>query len=94
MGGQLEYFGLWLSSEYGSGQSKARPKCTTYGSPCLAGKEEFRVAVLEAWGIGRPHLPDSDDEVVRDIINCMLTISSVNVIIIIINNNYYNFIYN
>ena len=63
MGGQVDYFGLWISSEYGRGHSMARPKCSTFGSPCLSGKEEFQVEVLEAWGVGQPRLPDSDDEV-------------------------------
>ena len=62
MGGQLNYFGLWLSAEYGRGHSRARPKCSTFGSPCLSSTEEFEIDVLEAWGIGRPHLPDDDDD--------------------------------
>lgn len=72
MGGQIDYYGLWLSSEFGSGHSKARPKCTTYGSPCLAGTEQFRVQVLEAWGVGQPVLPDPDDQVSGIIINTPL----------------------
>ena len=72
MGGQIDYFGLWISSEYGRGHSKARPKCSTFGSPCLSGKEEFQVEVLEAWGVGQPRLPDPDDEVsVHDNMACV-----------------------
>ncbi|KAG7473218.1 hypothetical protein MATL_G00093400 [Megalops atlanticus] len=54
MGGQLGYFGLWLDSDFGRGHSKARPKCTTYGSPQLSGEEEFVVDALEVWGVGQP----------------------------------------
>lgn len=52
MGGQFEYFGLWLHSDFGPGHSKARPKCTTYGSPQLSGSEEFEVEDIEVWGVG------------------------------------------
>lgn len=61
MGGQLNYFGLWLSSDYGIGHSKGTPKCSTYGSPVLSHKEEFHIDVLEVWGIGDPVLPDKED---------------------------------
>lgn len=63
MGGQLDYFGLWLSADYGKGHSKARPKCSTYGSPMLSSTEEFEIDVLEAWGVGKPEL--EEEEVVR-----------------------------
>lgn len=62
MGGQLEYFGLWLSADYGKGHSKARPKCSTFGSPMLSSSEEFEIDLLEAWGVGEPVL-DEEDEV-------------------------------
>ena len=58
MGGQLEYFGLWLSADYGRGHSRAKPKCTTYGSPMLSATEEFEVDMLELWGVGDPVLPE------------------------------------
>lgn len=58
MGGQMEYFGLWLSADYGTGHSKARPMCSTYGSPTLSSREEFEVDILEVWGVGTPVLPD------------------------------------
>ena len=58
MGGQLNYFGLWISGDYGSGHSMARPKCTTYGSPTLSSTEEFKIDRLEAWGVGDPPEPE------------------------------------
>ena len=54
MGGQFEYFGLWLDQEFGPGHSKARPKCTTYGSPQLSALEEFQIEEIEVWGVGVP----------------------------------------
>ena len=33
LGGQLDYFGLWIDNSFNHGHSKAVPKCTTYGSP-------------------------------------------------------------
>ena len=53
MGGQLDYFGLWLSADFGKGHSRAKPKCTTYASKQLSGQEEFSVYSLEVWGFGQ-----------------------------------------
>lgn len=52
MGGQLDYFGFWLDQEYGSGYSKAQPKCTTYKSPQLSAKPQFTVNTIEVWAVG------------------------------------------
>ena len=52
MGGQLDYFGLWLSQDYGTGHSKAKSHCTTYNSPQLSKSESFKVQTLEVWGVG------------------------------------------
>lgn len=54
MGGQLNYFGFWLDDDFGSGHSRGQPSCTTYGSPQLSAKEEFKLDKLEAWGVGVP----------------------------------------
>ena len=54
MGGQHEYFGLWLDHDYGSGHSKAHPRSTTYNSPQLSKEEEFKIAKLEVWAVGLP----------------------------------------
>lgn len=54
MGGQLNYFGLWLDENFGSGHSRGQPSCTTYGSPQLSSEEEFKIDRLEAWGVGVP----------------------------------------
>lgn len=60
MGGQVDYFGLWLSADYGNGHSKAKPQCTTYGSPMLSSSEEFQVELLEVWGVGSPTVPEKE----------------------------------
>ena len=63
MGGQLEYFGLWLDSEFGKGHSRGKPTCTTFGSPPLSASEQFQIDELEAWGIGPEPCDDVDDSV-------------------------------
>ncbi|XP_008302535.1 MTOR-associated protein MEAK7 [Stegastes partitus] len=62
MGGQHGYFGLWLDSDFGRGHSRARPKCTTYGSPQLSGDEDFTVDSMEAWAVGKPPEPEEGDD--------------------------------
>ena len=52
MGGQLDYFGLWLSQEFGKGHSKAKSRCTTFNSPQLSRSESFQIHGLEVWGVG------------------------------------------
>ena len=58
MGGQHGYFGLWLDSDFGKGHSRARPKCTTYGSPQLSGEEDFTLDSMEVWAVGQPPEPE------------------------------------
>lgn len=53
MGGQLNYFGIWLEASFGTGHCKGEP-CTTYGNPRLSGKENFHIDELEVWGVGVP----------------------------------------
>uniref|UniRef100_A0A098LZ89 MTOR-associated protein MEAK7 n=1 Tax=Hypsiglena sp. JMG-2014 TaxID=1550645 RepID=A0A098LZ89_9SAUR len=52
MGGQHEYFGLWVDSNFGQGHSKAKPRCTTYNSPQLSAKEDFLLDSMEVWAVG------------------------------------------
>jgi hypothetical protein len=63
MGGQVGYFGFWLSADFGRGHSKAHPKCSTFGSPCLSSGEEFEIDMMEVWGLGEPRLPEDFLEV-------------------------------
>ncbi|XP_034391742.1 MTOR-associated protein MEAK7 isoform X2 [Cyclopterus lumpus] len=62
MGGQHGYFGLWLDSDFGRGHSRARPKCTTYGSPHLSGEEDFTLDSVEVWAVGKPPEPEEGEE--------------------------------
>ena len=52
MGGQHGYFGLWIDVDFGKGHSKAKPTCTTYGSPQLSAQEDFQFQKLEVWAVG------------------------------------------
>ena len=61
MGGQVDFFGLWLSSDFGHGHSKAKPKCSTYLSPMLSSSEEFVLELIEVWGVGSPTPPKGDE---------------------------------
>ncbi|KAK7892088.1 hypothetical protein WMY93_024051 [Mugilogobius chulae] len=62
MGGQHNYFGLWLDCDFGRGHSRAKPKCTTYGSPQLSAEEDFTVDSVEVWAVGKLPEPDEDEE--------------------------------
>lgn len=42
-------FALWLDGELLEGNSGG---CATFGSPCLASAEEFKVMVVEVWQVG------------------------------------------
>ena len=42
------HFAIWLDAEFLHGSSGT---CATFGSPCLAYKEEFKVAAVELWRI-------------------------------------------
>ncbi|KAM7146679.1 MTOR-associated protein MEAK7 [Macrochelys suwanniensis] len=57
MGGQHDYFGLWIDSNYGKGHSRAKPRCTTYNSPQLSANENFTLDAIEVWAVG--DLPES-----------------------------------
>jgi len=52
MGGQHNYFGLWIDVDFGKGHSKAKPKCTTYNSPQLSAQENFGFEKMEVWAVG------------------------------------------
>ncbi|XP_050779228.1 MTOR-associated protein MEAK7 isoform X1 [Gopherus flavomarginatus] len=52
MGGQHDYFGLWIDSNYGKGHSRAKPTCTTYNSPQLSANENFTLDAMEVWAVG------------------------------------------
>jgi hypothetical protein len=48
MGGQLNYFGLWIGADnFGEGHSKASPLSSTYRSPQLSNSEQFTIEEME-----------------------------------------------
>lgn len=64
MGGQLEYFGLWLDSEFGI--VKTSPTCSTFHSAQL-GELEGGFQRLEVWGVGE--LKEDEDEGGRSVLD-------------------------
>ncbi|KAG7207158.1 hypothetical protein KM043_008848 [Ampulex compressa] len=59
MGGQLNYPGLWLDCDYGTGRSTL--SCTTFHSYVqLSGKEHFKIKHCEVWGVGP--IPETEEE--------------------------------
>ena len=48
LGGQLDYFGLYISEDF-TGHSRAEPKSTTYGNPPLSGSQEFDIDIIEIY---------------------------------------------
>ncbi|ELW62935.1 hypothetical protein TREES_T100001726 [Tupaia chinensis] len=52
MGGQHDYFGLWVDADFGKGHSRAKPTCTTYNSPQLSAREHFNFHKMEVWAVG------------------------------------------
>ncbi|EDV99216.1 MTOR-associated protein MEAK7 [Drosophila grimshawi] len=59
MGGQFEFWGLWLDCMFGEGQSVE--SCTTYGDYVqLSKRKQFKIRNMEVWAVG--DLPVKDDE--------------------------------
>lgn len=55
MGGQHNYCGLWIDSEYGKGHTSE--SCTTYsGYQMMSYSKDFAFRHLEVWGLGAPPL--------------------------------------
>jgi len=64
MGGQLDYFGFWIDSEFGV--LKTSPTCSTYHSPQL-GQLEGKIVKLEVFGVG--DLKEEDIEAGTSVLN-------------------------
>lgn len=59
MGGQLNYPGLWLDCEYGTGKSSM--SCTTFQNYVqLSGQENFKIKHCEVWAVGP--IPEVDED--------------------------------
>uniref|UniRef100_A0A2S2QRF1 MTOR-associated protein MEAK7 n=1 Tax=Sipha flava TaxID=143950 RepID=A0A2S2QRF1_9HEMI len=64
MGGQMGYWGLWIDSEYGIGQSSV--SCSTYSDySMLSATKDFKIDALEVWCVKEK--PKQDDEEERKI---------------------------
>lgn len=62
MGGQFEYFGLWLDAEFGKGHCSET--CTTYRNyKMLSATKYFEVDCVEVWAVG----PECEREDVEDV---------------------------
>ncbi|KAG0168910.1 hypothetical protein DFQ28_004212 [Apophysomyces sp. BC1034] len=61
MGGQFDYCGLWLDSDFLHGHSRAGPLCSTYASPRLSKDENFELDEVEVWLV-RPVQREDGDE--------------------------------
>jgi TLD len=62
MGGQFNFWGLWLDSEYGLGESSE--SCTTYRSYTqLSATKNFKIKNIEVWGVGPEPKAEEDDDV-------------------------------
>lgn len=61
MGGQLDYWGLWLDAEYGIGQSNV--SCSTYSDySMLSAVKDFKIDALEVWCVKEKPKNDDDEE--------------------------------
>jgi len=61
MGGQFEYFGLWLDAEFGKGHCSET--CTTYRNyKMLSATKYFEIDCVEVWAVG-PEFKREDTEV-------------------------------
>ncbi|CAG8536202.1 5414_t:CDS:2 [Diversispora eburnea] len=60
MGGQFDYCGLWIDSDFNHGHSKAALLSTTYNNPRLSKQENFLIEEVEVWLV-KPTTRDPDD---------------------------------
>ncbi|KAI9599013.1 TLD-domain-containing protein [Syncephalis fuscata] len=61
MGGQLNYFGLWIAADnFGVGQCKAAPLNSTFRCPQLSTEPQFKIEDMEVWCV-RELEPNSDN---------------------------------
>lgn len=57
MGGQFEYWGLWLDSEYGHGECSE--SCTTFKNYTqLSARKNFEIRNIEVWAVGEKPLSE------------------------------------
>jgi len=60
MGGQMDYWGLWIDSEYGKGQCNV--SCSTYSSySMLSAVKDFKIDSLEIWCVKEKPIQDEEE---------------------------------
>lgn len=68
MGGQFDYWGLWLDEEYGNGCCSE--SCTTYKNYFqLSANKEFKVRNIEVWGVGEKPEKDESERTSRSVLD-------------------------
>lgn len=64
-GGQIDYFALFIKSDFTSGHSRASPISTTFASPQLSRQPEFKIEMLEAISIQKDVEKSDHDLLIR-----------------------------
>lgn len=74
-GGQFEYWGLWIDSEYGQGESNKT--CSTFRDyQMLSHDKKFKIMHIEVWGVGIPP-PSSAEKGERSVLDADPTASAL-----------------
>lgn len=61
MGGQFDFWGLWIDCSFGDGQSVE--SCTTYRDYVqLSKRKQFKIRNMEVWAVGDLPVKDEDEE--------------------------------
>ncbi|KAI8926677.1 TLD-domain-containing protein [Entophlyctis helioformis] len=58
LGGQMDYFGLFVESSFEAGHSMAQPRSTTFGSPQLSQESRFLIDYVEVWCVKQQERDD------------------------------------
>eukprot|EP00041_Stephanoeca_diplocostata_P027830 m.773519 g.773519 ORF g.773519 m.773519 type:complete len:464 (+) comp23253_c0_seq3:556-1947(+) len=61
MGGQFDYFGLFIANTFDQGHCRGHPLSSTYTNPVLASSSDFKIRDIEVWRVGPPPASDEDE---------------------------------
>ncbi|XP_017302330.2 TLD domain-containing protein 1-like isoform X2 [Diaphorina citri] len=74
-GGQFEYWGLWIDSEYGQGE--CNKTCSTFKDyQMLSHDKHFKIMHIELWGVGIPP-PTAEEKGERSVLDADPTASAL-----------------
>jgi hypothetical protein len=59
MGGQMDYFGLYVHDSFDGGHCRGDPS-TTFGNAMLSGKEEYEIESVEVWIVKQKVVSDEE----------------------------------